>query len=97
MMNCHSVGEEEWDRHHNEPLPSINTECTVTARTNASQRTLCSAHGTAVRLWQAVSHSMSSNGRLPRKFIYSAMPTVEPKREPIVGLMNKRSIMTTCH
>lgn len=27
MMNCHSVGEEEWDRHRNEPLPSINTEC----------------------------------------------------------------------
>lgn len=69
----------------------------VTARTNASQRTLCSAHGTAVRLWQAVSHSMSSNGRPSRKFIYSAMQTVEPKREPIVGLMNKWSIMKTCH
>lgn len=63
-MNCHCVGEEEWDRHHNEHLPSINTECAVTARTKASQRTLCSADGAPVRLWQAVSHSMSSNGRL---------------------------------
>lgn len=50
MMNCHCVGEEEWDRYHNEHLLSINTVCAVTARTNASQRTLCSADGTAVRV-----------------------------------------------
>lgn len=66
-MNCHCVGEEEWDRHHNEHLPSINTERAVTARTKASQRTLCSADGAAVRLWQAVSHSMSSQLHLQCK------------------------------
>lgn len=67
---------------HDEHLPSINTEFAVTARTNASQRTRCSVDGTAVRLWQAVSHSMSSHGRLSQKFIYSAWLT-ETERKPL--------------
>lgn len=85
MMNCHCVSEEEWDRHHNEHLPSINTECAVIARTNASRRTQRLADGTAVRLRQAVSHSMSSNRRLYLKLICSDYKGSEIKKETIVG------------